>query len=74
MVRFRLVQALSRSNSPMSNFAVLCCGLLLGAWVPAFMFVCHRYITGCYFYSQDNRLIDMANFRLCYNLYKHTYD
>jgi hypothetical protein len=26
---------------------------------------------GCYFYSQENRFIDMASFRLCYNLNKH---
>jgi hypothetical protein len=29
---------------------------------------------GCYFYSQENRLIDIASFRLCYNLNKHTSD
>jgi hypothetical protein len=36
--------------------------------------VCPRCIAGCYFYSQENRLIDMTNFRLCYNLNKHTSD
>jgi hypothetical protein len=25
-----------------------------------------------YFYSQENRLIDMVSFRLCYNLNKYT--
>jgi hypothetical protein len=29
--RFRLIQALSRSNSLTYSFTVLCCGLLLGA-------------------------------------------
>jgi hypothetical protein len=34
-VRFRLVQTLSMSNNPTSNFTVLCCRLLclLGAWL-----------------------------------------
>jgi hypothetical protein len=46
----------------MFSFTVLCCGLLLGAWVLDFVFACPRYIAGCYFYSQENRLIDMASF------------
>jgi hypothetical protein len=29
---------------------------------------------GCYFYSQKNHLIDMASFRLYYNLNKHASD
>jgi hypothetical protein len=33
-----------------------------------------RCIVGCYFYSQENRLIDMTSFWLCYNLNKHTSD
>jgi hypothetical protein len=33
-----------------------------------------RCVAGCYFYSQENRLIDMASFRLCYDLNKHTSD
>jgi hypothetical protein len=33
-----------------------------------------RCIMGCYFYSQENRLIDKTGFRLCYNLNKHTSD
>jgi hypothetical protein len=36
--------------------------------------VCSRCIVGCYFYSQENRLIDMVSFWLCYNLNKHTSD
>jgi hypothetical protein len=28
----------------------------------------------CYFYSQENRLIDMASFRLRYDYNKHTSD
>jgi hypothetical protein len=62
-VIIRLVQALSRTNNPTSNFDVLCCGLhcslgacfhCLRAWP--------RCIMGCYFSSQENRLIDMASF------------
>jgi hypothetical protein len=77
MVKFILVQALSRSNSPMSSFIALCCGLLclLDAWLCCMCpSVCPRCIMGCYFYSQENRLIDMASFQLCYNLNKHTSD
>jgi hypothetical protein len=29
---------------------------------------------GCYFYSQENRLIDMVSFQFCYDLNKHTSD
>jgi hypothetical protein len=31
-------------------------------------------VDGCYFYSQENRLIDVASFQLCYNPNKHTSD
>jgi hypothetical protein len=63
---FRLVQTLSWSNSSTSSIVVLCCRNL---WV-----ACLRCIAGCYFYSQENRLIDMASFWLYYNLNKHTSD
>jgi hypothetical protein len=35
---------------------------------------CPRYIVGYYFYSLENRLIDVVGFRLCYNPYKHPPD
>jgi hypothetical protein len=38
------------------------------------MSCCSRCIVDCYFYSQENHLIDMTNFQLCYNLNKHTSD
>jgi hypothetical protein len=63
---FRLVQALSKSNSRTSSIVVLYCGKTMSC-LP-------RCIAGCYFYSQENRLIDMASFRLCYNPNKHASD
>jgi hypothetical protein len=62
------------SNIPTSNFTVLWCWLLcsLGVWLRCV--VCPKCITDCYFYSQENRLIYMASFWLCYNLNKHTSD
>jgi hypothetical protein len=66
MVGFRLVQFLSWSNSHTSSIYVLCYKKL---WV-----ACPICIAGCYFYSQENRLIDMTSFLLCYNLNKYTFD
>jgi hypothetical protein len=65
-VSFRLVQNLSWSNSHTSSFSVLCCGKIMSCL--------RRYVAGCYFYNKKNRLTDIANFRLCYNLNKHTSD
>jgi hypothetical protein len=70
MVRFRLVQALSRGVTtirPDSLYYAIDCFV---RWVIG----CLRCIADCYFYSQENRLIDMISFRLCYNLNKHTSD
>jgi hypothetical protein len=39
-----------------------------------YQFACTRCVAGCYFYSQENQLIDIASFRLGYNLLKHTSD
>jgi hypothetical protein len=35
---------------------------------------CPRYVTDCYFYILENRLIDTTDFRLCYNSHKHAPD
>jgi hypothetical protein len=50
--RFRLVQALSESNSPTSGIAVLCYEKI----------GCPRWVVGCYLYRLETHLIDMANF------------
>jgi hypothetical protein len=59
-MRFRLIQSLSRSNNPTFSFVVLLLCLRVFVCV---LFV-PRYIADCYFYSQENRLIDMTCFRL----------
>jgi hypothetical protein len=66
MAGFRLIQVLSWSNNPMSNIAVLCYGKTMSCF--------SRCVVDCYFYSQENRPIDMASFQLCYDLNKHTFD
>jgi hypothetical protein len=63
-VRFRLVQALSESNSPTSSIAVLCREKI----------GCPGWAAGCYLYRLDNCLINMASFQFCYNINKHVPD
>jgi hypothetical protein len=62
-MRFRLVQALPKSNSPMSSIIVLCCGKIS----------CPDELRAAT-YSQENRLIDMASFQPRYNLHKRVPD
>jgi hypothetical protein len=52
---FRLVQTLSWSNRPTSSIR---CIML---W-KNYQFACSRCVAGYYFYSQENRLMDMVNF------------
>jgi hypothetical protein len=43
-------------------------------WFVRWFIGCLRSITDCYFYNQENRLIDMISLRLCYNLNKYASD
>jgi hypothetical protein len=63
-MRFRLVQALNKSNSPTSSIAVLYCGKIS----------CLGCVVECYLYSLEKRLIDMAMFSFYYNPNKHVPD
>jgi hypothetical protein len=52
-VGFRLVQVLLWSNRPTFIIVVLCCEKTMSFF---------RCVVGCYFYSQENRFIDMISF------------
>jgi hypothetical protein len=65
-VDFRLIQAFSWSNSHTSSIIILCCGKIMSSFP--------QMCCGLLLYSQENYLIYMASFRLCYNLNKHTSD
>jgi hypothetical protein len=59
-VRFRLFQALSKSNSHTPSIAILCCGKI----------GCPGCVASFYLYRLENRLIDMSSLQFCYNLNK----
>jgi hypothetical protein len=53
---------------------IVLCPVLLYYAMKNLWIACPRYAADCYFYSQENYLIDMTSFWLCYDLNKHASD